>query len=820
MICVQELCIEEFRGIRTLTLELAGKNFAISGPNGTGKSGIVDAIEFALTGTITRLTGEGTDNITVRAHAPHVDHRTHPEISKVVLKAYIPALDKTVTIERTVESPSTPNIDSSDPAVIAIVKALEEHPEFALSRREIIKYVLTPPGARSKQIQALLRLERVEKVRQSFQGICNSLKTDARQIEQDLKQAETQLLRALRIPQLSKEQILTEVNKRRQILHLDILGDLTKDTSLKAGIVSLQKIETVTQKIVKKQALADLTVFAEKCEVAEQASIAKSRAEVVVILTKLVESPSLLRSLRREDFLRSGLELIDLDSCPFCGNEWDIPALQLHVQQSLEEAEQATKLRRDLGICALPLIDALTEFENLANSIAGYGRQLIPPADVSALTGFISTLKLRRQRTANLENIQESIVEFSEDYRQIPETALECVSAIWQAIQILPDPSEEEEAKDYLTVCQERLEIYQERKRKQQTIKSQSDIANKVLGAYNSSVTTVLSKIYDAVERDFTTYYCFINREDEAEFKGKLTPSPGKLGFDVEFYGRGFFPPGAYHSEGHQDAMGLCLYLALMKHTLGAQFTFAVLDDVLMSVDAGHRREVCSLIKKEFPDTQFILTTHDQIWLNHLVSEHVIARKAFANFRKWTIDDGPLIWDNKDVWKEIESCLDRNDVSNAAGLLRKFLEYTYSLLAGRLRARIEFKCDGQNDLGDFLPSVIETWNNLLKKAQVAANSWNQRDVKDRLSIQQEEFRRCVDQSQFESWAINSSIHYNPWATLQKEDFIPVVNAAKSLLACFCCHSCNEFTYVTPPKGSRENVRCDCGQIIINLKPRT
>ena len=51
------------------------------------------------------------------------------------------------------------------------------------------------------------------------------------------------------------------------------------------------------------------------------------------------------------------------------------------------------------------------------------------------------------------------------------------------------------------------------------------------------------------------------------------------------------FPTGAYHSEGHQDGMGLCLYLALMKHISGKGFTLAVLDDVLMSVDSGHRRE-------------------------------------------------------------------------------------------------------------------------------------------------------------------------------------------------------------------------------------
>jgi hypothetical protein len=39
----------------------------------------------------------------------------------------------------------------------------------------------------------------------------------------------------------------------------------------------------------------------------------------------------------------------------------------------------------------------------------------------------------------------------------------------------------------------------------------------------------------------------------------QLVPSMGKLGFDVDSTDRGF-PPGAYHSEGHQDSMGLCLY--------------------------------------------------------------------------------------------------------------------------------------------------------------------------------------------------------------------------------------------------------------------
>src|ERR1019366_9098747 len=158
---------------------------------------------------------------------------------------------------------------------------------------------------------------------------------------------------------------------------------------------------------------------------------------------------------------------------------------------------------------------------------------------------------------------------------------------------------------------------------------------------------TVLEGIYKAVEKDFTDYYRFINQEDEENFEGLLRPSVGKLGFDVDFYGRGKFPPGAYHSEGHQDAMGLCLYLALMKHTLGNNFTFAVLDDVLMSIDAGHRRDVCRLLKLKFPKTQFIVTTHDPVWLQFMKTEQFVQSSVI--FGGWDVDVGPKMWLDLDV---------------------------------------------------------------------------------------------------------------------------------------------------------------------------
>ena len=48
------------RGIKNLKLYFNGKNSVIYGDNGTGKSGVIDAIDFLIKGEITRLSGIGS----------------------------------------------------------------------------------------------------------------------------------------------------------------------------------------------------------------------------------------------------------------------------------------------------------------------------------------------------------------------------------------------------------------------------------------------------------------------------------------------------------------------------------------------------------------------------------------------------------------------------------------------------------------------------------------------------------------------------------------------------------------------------------------
>ena len=70
---ILELEINKIRGIKTLTLIPNGNTFVVWGPNGTGKSGVIDSIDFLLTGQVTRLIGAGTKDLTLKKHGPHID---------------------------------------------------------------------------------------------------------------------------------------------------------------------------------------------------------------------------------------------------------------------------------------------------------------------------------------------------------------------------------------------------------------------------------------------------------------------------------------------------------------------------------------------------------------------------------------------------------------------------------------------------------------------------------------------------------------------------------------------------------------------------
>lgn len=814
MIKVISLGIKEFRGIRDLKLHLDGQNYAVCGPNGTGKSGIVDALEFGLTGSISRLTGKGRGSVSVREHGPHVNSRGHPERAIVTLEVVIPSTGKRATISRSIRSPRAPTIVPDEPDVRAAFAYAEQHPEFALSRREIIKYVLAEPGERAKELQALLQLDDLETVRSLLLKIANATAREVKPLEQQQASTAESLMRALGVTELKQSAVLQAVNVKRAVLGLPPLTKIEATTSIRDGLETQSLPPAV--KVAKSTARDDVrAAMAALDALKTDEHVSQSIAARAALIT-LKSNEELLSGVARDGMLATALDLFDERLCPVCETEWDPKKFRQIVEGQRQKLIDAANQRKAAEALVAPVSARLQSAHEALAPVLTYGPNLPTPIDIAAVRELRSDLIRRLQAFRAFLPLDATIAALDVQVTEVGD-ARAVMEAATKAISELPEPTDRDAARDFLTVGQERLEAWRSAASRHNATKQRADVAERVHAIYSRTSDRALEAIYKDVEAEFRAFYRAINGDDESEFEAQLTPSLGKLSFEVDFYGKGFFPPGAYHSEGHQDGMGLCLYLALMKYLLGAGFTFAVLDDVLMSVDAGHRREVCSLLRSAFPGTQFVLTTHDDVWLKHMRSATLIDGKHSIEFRKWHVDHGPAEWTNADVWAEIDAYVASNDIRAAASLLRYYLEHLSAEWCSHLGGRVEYRGDARYELGDLLPAATAALRSLYKRAKAAAQSWGDSTGVTTIAQQEAGFAGAVTAAFVEQWQINPSVHYNEWENLQREDFAPVVTAFKQLERAFQCAACGDSLYVTSTGKIREALRCACAATNLNLK---
>lgn len=814
MIKLESVHIEEVRGIRKLDIDLGRSPFAISGPNGSGKSGVIDAIEFGLTGDMGRLSGRGTRGLSVAEHGPHVDKTKLPDAAFVELNVFIPEIGKAATITRKVSAPAAPTIVPNDPAVKAIFAEIGEHPEVTLSRKEVLRFILVEPTKRSEEIQTILKMEQVGQMRAALNTAQNRLQTANRSAAAQVQATTEALQRHLQIAGLTTETIKQAVNKRRKVLDLVEITELNTQTQFDAGLATT----ALGAQFNKQSALRDLNALSEAAKNFESLGCAEADA-ILADIRKLEADPTLLAALQRETFLERGLELVEEPICPLCDMEWsDEEHLREHIRAKLQKSGEARKVQQALvqnGAAIGRVIIGVAGLLASAQKVAeGQGD--------AAFSGLLKTwtadLEDLRGKLANVEALIGLKARIESGWLSTPESFAPGLRELSEKVSARPDQAATHDAQTFLTTAQVRLTDYREAKRKARAAEEAYEAANEAYELYCAVLEEELNTLYAEVEKDFSAYYRAINQDDEGTFTAKLTPSEGKLDLQVNFYERGLFPPAAYHSEGHQDGMGVCLYLALMKRLFGKRFTFALLDDVVMSVDADHRYEFCKLLKSQFPDTQFVITTHDRLWAEQMKSAGLVSRKTSLAFHSWSVDTGPLVESNDEIWGDIHASLAKGKAEVAAAALRRHLEYVSRLLADQVGASVLFRADGNYELGELLPAVLKRMKDLYGKAAEAAQSWGDDNEKKLVVERKKVLSESSGALNVEQWAVNKAVHYNEWASFGKKDFEPVVAAFKGLLDCLRCKKCDSWLYVSP-RGRPELLRCGCNAISLNLKTK-
>src|SRR6266540_2153894 len=135
---ISRIKIDAFRGIPEVEVDTERKSLLIKGDNGTGKSSVVEALEFFFTGTVSHL--KGTKGISVEKHAPHAHHKQRD------VKIELTFDPGDIVLSRTMKTGPP-----SDTSLASYLNAARKG-TFILRRSQILEFINNDPADRYSAI--------------------------------------------------------------------------------------------------------------------------------------------------------------------------------------------------------------------------------------------------------------------------------------------------------------------------------------------------------------------------------------------------------------------------------------------------------------------------------------------------------------------------------------------------------------------------------------------------------------------------------------------------------------------------------------------
>jgi DNA repair exonuclease SbcCD ATPase subunit len=622
---IDELSLENFRGFKQpQTFELGGEHALITGANGAGKSSVLEAIEFILNGKIDRLHGTGTDGIYAKQHLPH----RHASPGDVYASVRFRTGDDTeVTASRGFTDRNADVNPTSPPAEFNDVRRLVQNGLHKLTRSGMIDLVVSTPTDRGSLIDNLLNLEKVDNRRKQLRRLRNQhYASEIKRIKGEIDEQEASLRDTLGISEIEGFQLREAVNEARATLGgdpIDSLGEWESiDFRRDLRGPDAQEISAFQREDVKDQLQRQAEWFEEtEADLIRNLDVLETIRQELAAQEAQVDTGML-------SVLERGRGVIDdeTDECPLCGTTWDPQELITVVERRKQEFEELADKRQSLQSVSESVLDTIQSHISLSEMLLAVLGDEVDPQRAEKLRSYIEGLRglqnaveaIRQERSQEMPDLRALAEE-------LPSEGVARVNDQLQSkVEGQPPKSKVESAWEALSVTESALSRIAELEAKLEVKKRAMEVCTAARDELVQARTEVMEDRYASVESTFKEYYGSIN-PDEEDINVQIAQTNAGVKFRVGFYDDDLHPPHAMHSEGHQDLMGICLFLALSKELSEHQDRFVLLDDVVMSIDEGHRKQIAELfqgpISEEF---QFIITTHDEIWEHQLQRLDVI----------------------------------------------------------------------------------------------------------------------------------------------------------------------------------------------------
>ncbi len=786
---IKNLNIKYFRGIVEQDISFNGESIVVYGENGCGKSSFVDALEFFFNGNLSYLDETKTTS-TVR-NVPHISYK------KEDCRVGIEFLQGQVNVERSFQdiSKMPPDIENY------FNLGIKTH--FILRRKYLLDFIVAQPAPRYTQLAVLMGINDLDKVELALKNEDDEILEKVTSLENKINRENIELNNTLGEEVTSESHIIELINKKLKEFELSInsLKDISRiKTNLVEKISGIDLKKAIKLKEIKNE-IESLTT---------EINFLSKHNNFWESIGTLKKDKQTIEEIIFQQVLEQGKKYIiekKLDQCPLCLQPFElikrndvIASIERRLKDYSIIAEHIEKIKQYRSSLIIDLSEYSDRVEILKKKLLDVGCD----RDLTFLNNIkIFLTKLKSDVSIDIVKINlDSLDKYMTKANGYKPLMQELNN--WSKNELQKNPVDKKSEHivkiiDYLTKTNEicdRIEKFTNELNNKKQLKEQ---INMIYEAFIRTKNEEVQKIYNEIEKDFCKYYeCLHPNEETGSIKLEVKRR-ASAEIKTKFYSRLDEDPRGFYSEAHLDSLGLCIFLAFVKK-FNTEFPLIVLDDVVASIDASHRNRIAELIFNEFPDKQFLITTHDNIWFEELcASEQAFSvGNKYQNIKilRWSLEEGPILDKFKPPWDDIEDKLEKGQKTEAGNTGRIYLEWVLDEMTINMMAQVLRKRGGRYDVGD----LYEPLKNRIKR------------------ILPEYFKR--EEQIFKKLEMNKIFgnllsHYNPdFKNISISEIKDFTDSVKSLHDLFYCQKCRAFVrYFQDAKI----VKCNNGCITWGVK---
>ena len=315
-------------------------------------------------------------------------------------------------------------------------------------------------------------------------------------------------------------------------------------------------------------------------------------------------------------------QLTDPTQCPLCGSQWKRDELLDHIKQELallqevkEAQEKITEHMKNLKLLLQTEKDAIKKLFDAYCDIS----KVIPQIKHEKTSQYLENLKTIESTldgsifTIDFKSVLENdIIKLIKDERvKVKELISDEKTKIQPSKEETKRNEDIEKVKKINELWKEYLAASNKLTFYQAEIAKFVEVASELSKLIQTNVTERFKEISELIGKYFGILR---NDKDIKDIEITLNQDKGKAQgrsaeIQLSYYNIAVKPAYKVLSESLLNSLGLAVYFACIRQ-FNKESKFVVLDDIMNSLDVGHRDTLLDLIEQEFSDYQVVLFTH------------------------------------------------------------------------------------------------------------------------------------------------------------------------------------------------------------------